>query len=157
MRKIKNPFVHEENYNCFACAPHHPFGLKMEFYEDGEEVISRWKPDEKFQGWGIILHGGIQTTLMDEIAAWTVFVKLKTAGVTTKIESYFKRPVLLSQEKLVIKAIVQEVENEVANIHVQIFDSKDHLCTEGFVYYKLFPIEKAKSRLRYPGIEKFFK
>ncbi|MFC2133445.1 PaaI family thioesterase [Bacteroidota bacterium] len=156
MRKIKNPFIGAENYHCFACAPHHPFGLKMEFFEDGDELISQWKPDEKFQGWGIILHGGIQTTLMDEIAAWTVFVKLKTAGVTIKLETFFKRPVLLNQEKIVIKAVVKDVENDVASIHVKIFDNKEHLCTEGFIYYKLFPVEKAKTKLKYPGIEKFY-
>ena len=156
MRKILNPFIGGENYNCIACSPNHESGLKMEFFEDGNEVVSNWKPDTKFQGWGDVLHGGIQTTLMDEIAAWTVFVKLETAGVTTKIESFFKRPVLLTNEKLVIKAIVQEVENEVANIYVRILDDKDHLCTEGFIYYKIFPLEKAKSKLNYPGVEAFF-
>lgn len=28
-----------EGYNCFGCAPNNEAGVKMEFYEDGDEVI----------------------------------------------------------------------------------------------------------------------
>ncbi|OGU59404.1 MAG: hypothetical protein A2V66_16190 [Ignavibacteria bacterium RBG_13_36_8] len=156
MRKIRNPFVNNENYKCFACSPNNENGLQMEFYEDGDEVISFWKPNEIFQGWGTILHGGIQATLMDEIAAWTVFVKLETAGVTTKIEASFKRPLILDGDKLVVKAVVKEVENKTAKIHVRLYDSKEHQCTEGFIWYKIFSKEKAKVKLHYPCVEAFF-
>ena len=42
MDKIKNPFggMEDQGYNCFACCPSNPFGLKMEFYEDGDEIVS---------------------------------------------------------------------------------------------------------------------
>ena len=156
MRKIVNPFSNSENYRCFGCSPHNENGLQMEFFEDGNEVISFWEPKEFLQGWGTILHGGIQATLMDEIASWTVFIKLETAGVTTKIETYYKRPVLLNQEKIVLRAKVKEVVEGVANIHVRLFDSKEHMCTEGYIFYKVFTKEKARTKLNYPGIEKFF-
>ena len=48
-----------EGYNCFGCAPNNEAGVKMEFYEDGDEVISIWKPQPQFQGWIDTLHGGI--------------------------------------------------------------------------------------------------
>ena len=51
MRKIKNPWIGKEGYNCFACAPHNESGLKMEFFEDGEDVVSIWKPQTQYQGW----------------------------------------------------------------------------------------------------------
>ena len=37
MKKIKNPYLglQEQGYNCFACCPSNPYGLKMEFFEDG--------------------------------------------------------------------------------------------------------------------------
>ena len=50
---------------------------RIEFYEDGDEVISIWKPQPQFQGWIDTLHGGIQAVLLDEICAW-VFVPRKT-------------------------------------------------------------------------------
>lgn len=62
-----------EGYNCFGCAPNNEAGVKMEFYEDGDEVISIWKPQPQFQGWIDTLHGGIQAVLLDEICAWGWF------------------------------------------------------------------------------------
>ncbi len=51
MKKIINPWKGMEGYNCFGCAPNNEAGVKMEFYEDGDEVISIWKPQPQFQGW----------------------------------------------------------------------------------------------------------
>ena len=38
MKKIINPYVSLPGYNCFGCAPHNPFGVKMEFFEDGDDI-----------------------------------------------------------------------------------------------------------------------
>ena len=67
MKKIINPWKGLEGYNCFGCAPNNEAGVKMEFYEDGDEVVSIWKPRPEYQGWIDTLHGGIQSVLLDEI------------------------------------------------------------------------------------------
>lgn len=84
MKKIINPWKGLEGYNCFGCAPNNEAGVKMEFYEDGDEVVSIWKPRPEYQGWIDTLHGGIQSVLLDEICAWVILRKLQTTGVTSK-------------------------------------------------------------------------
>ena len=32
-----------EGYNCFGCSPDNEAGVRMEFYEDGDEVVSIWE------------------------------------------------------------------------------------------------------------------
>ena len=44
MQQIKNPWLGIEGYNCFGCCPDNPIGLKMRFYEDGEDVVCLWHP-----------------------------------------------------------------------------------------------------------------
>ena len=73
MRKIKNPWLHKEGYNCFGCSPDNPFGLHMEFFEDGDDIVSFWKPNRNYQGWINTMHGGIISTLIDETAGWVIF------------------------------------------------------------------------------------
>ena len=68
MRKISNPWLHKEGYYCFGCAPTNPIGLHMEFFEEGDQIISFWRPQDHFQGWVGVLHGGIISTLIDETA-----------------------------------------------------------------------------------------
>src|SRR5690554_7450779 len=50
-----------------------------------------------------ILHGGIQATLMDEAAAWVVFVCLKTAGLTTELTTRYLKPVYIENGQITIK------------------------------------------------------
>ena len=49
MKKIINPWKGLEGYNCFGCAPNNEAGVKMEFYEDGDEVVSIWKPRPEYK------------------------------------------------------------------------------------------------------------
>ena len=92
MRKIKNPWQAKPGYYCFGCSPDNPAGVKMEFYEDGDDVVCFWNPQAEYQGWINTLHGGIQATLMDECAAWVITRKLQTTGVTSKLEVKYKKP-----------------------------------------------------------------
>ena len=55
-----------------GCAPLIEDGLKLEFYEDGEEIVCLWMPEARFQGWVNTLHGGIQATMLDEICACVI-------------------------------------------------------------------------------------
>ena len=38
MKKILNPYLNKEGYNCVCCAPNNPVGLHLEFWEEGEDV-----------------------------------------------------------------------------------------------------------------------
>ena len=51
MKKIINPWLNIDGYFCFGCAPDNEAGVKMEFYEDGDEIVSIWKPEAKYQSW----------------------------------------------------------------------------------------------------------
>ncbi len=156
MRAIHNPFQGREGYFCFGCSQGNPCGLRMQFAEEPDGVTCRWKPDSRFQGFSNVLHGGIQATLMDELASWVVFVKLKTAGVTTRMETTFHRPVFISAGELSLKGAVQKVARNIVTIRVELKDGGGRLCAESAVSYFLYPPDAARRRLGYPGYERFF-
>ncbi len=58
MKKIINPWRNHEGYNCFGCSPDNPIGLHLEFYEDGDYIVSTWHPGHNYQGWVDTMHGG---------------------------------------------------------------------------------------------------
>ncbi|MBR5885649.1 MAG: PaaI family thioesterase [Alistipes sp.] len=131
MKKIENRWIGQPDYHCFGCDPSHAHGLKMEFYEDGEDVVSIWQPTGEYQGWPNILHGGIQATLIDELCGWTIAHKFQSDAVTSKIEVRYRKPVKISEGKLTIRAHVVEVRRNIVTITAQIFNSANELCTEG--------------------------
>lgn len=90
MKKILNPYLNKKGYNCVCCAPNNPVGLHLEFWEEGEDVLTIWNPGENYQGWINTLHGGIISMLMDEVAGWVINRKLQTTGVTMQLNMKYK-------------------------------------------------------------------
>jgi len=155
MKKLNNPYAGKKNYNCFACSPDNEIGLQLDFYVDGGEVVSMWEPRKCFEGYHNILHGGIQTVLLDEIAAWTVNIKCKTGGVTKDIKAQFKKPVYLNRGKITIRGKILEIAEKLATVSTFLYDGENQLCSEAVITYYLFPEKIAKKKYGYPGIEAF--
>ncbi|MEE4196335.1 MAG: PaaI family thioesterase [Bacteroidales bacterium] len=156
MKKIINPYARISGYNCFGCSPNNEPGLQMEFYEDGEWILSRWKPKPQFHGYGDILHGGIQSTLLDEISAWVINLKLETAGLTSSIDVKFKKAVHTSEAPITIRAKLQEQTRKMATIYGELLNDTNEVCTIATVKYFIFSENVAREKLYYPGIHAFY-
>ena len=151
MKKIINPFINLEGYNCFGCAPNNPFGVKMEFYEDGEEIVCHWTPRSEYQGWLDTLHGGIQSVLLDEICAWVMMRKLQTAGVTSKMETRFLKPVSTNDSQITLRAYITEQKRNIIIIDATLENSTGEICSQSRCTYFAFPQEKAKQEMFFSG------
>ena len=155
MIKLKNPYAEFEGYSCFGCSPTNPFGLQMEFFKEEDEIVCKWQVNDHFQGFHDILHGGIQSTMMDEIASWVVFIFLDTAGVTYQLSTRFRKPVHISKGTLTIRAKLLKQEKRVAEIEAFLYDGENVLCSESVLKYFVMPREKAVDELHFPGREAF--
>ena len=115
----------------------------MEFYEDGDEIISVWPPQSAFQGWLNTLHGGIHSVLLDEICAWVVLRKLQTTGVTSRMETRFKKPVSTQDKYVILRAQIVSQRRNLVEIKATLQNSQGDLCSEATCQYFTFPKEKA--------------
>lgn len=144
MKKISNPWNNVPGYNCFGCSPNNPIGLHMEFYEEGDDIVSVWHPNTNTQGWIDTLHGGIQAALADEIASWVVFRKLQTTGVTASLNMRYKKSISTLEDHITLRARLLSMRRNLADIEVQIFNEKDELCASAQAVY--FTASQAKSQ-----------
>jgi len=158
MRKIKNIHLSDspEVYQCFGCSPHNEFGLQLEFWEDGDDVVSFWKPRPILQSYPKILHGGIQSTLMDEIAGWVVYVKCGTVGVTAEMKVRFKQPLMIDQGEITIRAKLLERNNRIAIIQSRLINNSGKVCAEAELRFFLLNETDAREKYNYPGVDAFF-
>lgn len=79
------------NY-CFACGPANPIGLKLKFEQTDDLCRTVFTPKTEHQGWYDVMHGGLITTLLDEVMAnwlWGRDIPAMTAEMTTR----FMKPV----------------------------------------------------------------
>ncbi len=158
MIPIHNPFNKLNSYHCFGCASRNDKGLNMTFLLDeiNQEVICNWNPKDYLQGYFNILHGGIQATLIDEISCWAVYILLKTAGVTSRIDIRYRKAILVNEGPLTIRARVVNFEKKLATIQTTIYNSKGDKCAEGDAQFFTYTEEMARTKLHYPGYEAFF-
>ena len=81
----------DQNEWCFACGRLNPCGLKLEFEEKDATYVTRFTGAAQHQGYNGIMHGGIVSTLLDEIMARYIYAKGMTA-VTARLEVRYVKP-----------------------------------------------------------------
>lgn len=151
MKKIVNPWKGLEGYMCFGCAPENPSGLHMEFFEDEEDIVAFWQPDGCYQGWLNTLHGGIQTTLMDELAGWVVMRKLQTSGVTSRLDAKFMQAISTHEPRLMIRGRIKERKRNAVFIQTEIYNAGGELCTRADLIYFITTPQRAKDEFHFCG------
>ena len=103
LKKIDNA----RDQTCFGCGATNPIGLHMEFCTDGRRVCSFVTVPAVMAGWDRTVHGGILTTMLDEIMGWTAIHLLRTIPVTRTITVDFLKPVHVGAELTVVGTIAE--------------------------------------------------
>ena len=106
--KIKKP----EGFNCFACGTANPIGLNLEFYVTGDKVYSEITLGKYHVGWADITHGGIISTLLDEVMSWTILYFKRIFFVTRKMELKYIKPVATGVPLIVSGSLLSSDKNE---------------------------------------------
>ena len=128
----------------------------MQFWDDGDDVVAKWIPRKSLEGYTNVLHGGIQATLLDELASWVIQTRCKTVGVTYSMEITYRRPVLISAGEITLRGRVQEAESSVAIIETELLGNDGKICATAILKYFLFDTEKATTEYFYPGADAFY-
>ena len=102
----------DDNF-CFVCGTDNPHGLKLSFRYDekNDETISKAIFPRHFQGWKDVLHGGIISTVLDEILIKAARHKGLDC-VTVELNVKFKKPALINTEYM-IKGKIKEIKRKI--------------------------------------------
>lgn len=124
LKKISNV----DGQTCFGCGAINPVGLHMEFLTDGQRVYSFITAPLAMAGWDRTVHGGIISTILDEIMGWSVIYLLQKIGVTKSMTVDFLKP-LRAEEKLTVVGSIQEIQSErLVLVTGEIYSAEDILC-----------------------------
>jgi uncharacterized protein (TIGR00369 family) len=158
MKKIRNIHLNDDPdvFQCFGCSPYNDFGLQLEFWDDGDELVSYWTPRPVLQSYPKVVHGGIQSTLMDEIAGWVVYVKCGTVGLTAEMKVRFRQPLYIDQGDITIRARLLEQNKRMATINARLINASGKICAEAEIRYFLVPENEAREKYHYPGVDAFY-
>ena len=92
---------------CFVCGKNNADGLHLDIHRDDEKLTAKAEiaVPSKFCGWEGIIHGGIFSTLLDEIMAYAAFTH-DQKGVTGEINVRFRKP-MPSEKTVTVEGFVE--------------------------------------------------
>ncbi|MCB5262148.1 MAG: PaaI family thioesterase [Candidatus Cloacimonetes bacterium] len=112
----------EENYDrCFVCGQANPIGLKIDFsYDEEGAAYATLALDQVFEGYPGVVHGGILSTLLDEVMAKAVINSGKIA-VTAKLSVSYRKA-LNSGQSVLIKGWITRAKSRTISTAASISD-----------------------------------
>jgi acyl-coenzyme A thioesterase PaaI-like protein len=139
---------------CFVCGIENPIGLKLKFYTDDEgRCIACFRPKPEHQGYPGHLHGGIISTLLDEVMG-RVRIQEEIWAMTGRLEVKFGKPVPLDQELTIVGELTRSRSRAYeARGEIRLHDGT--VLVEGKGMYIRIPdkvVEEAKSALDFWGV-----
>lgn len=93
--------------------------MRLQPHFDGEWVSATFTPPLEYQGPRAIMHGGLVTTLADEIAAWAIIASLGKFGFTTEMNAKLRGPVRIDAE-VVARSRIEEQTTRMVSVRVEI-------------------------------------
>lgn len=88
------------NYRgCFVCGEDNPAGLKLDFFFDREnrKAWAEFIPAREHEGYPDLLHGGIISSLLDEVMAKAILTE-EIPVVTSRLNVEFKKPAPIGEK-----------------------------------------------------------
>jgi uncharacterized protein (TIGR00369 family) len=128
-------------HHCFVCGESNAVGLKLRFTTDGRVVHTRFRLRSAHNGFRGIIHGGILTTVLDEIMVWACAVPTRRFAFCAELNARFLNPVRPDDEIIATGEML-------ANRKNRIFEAKGVLANaSGQVFAeatgKFLPIPKS--------------
>ena len=80
-------------HSCFVCGESNAIGLKLRFTTDGHVVQTRFRLRAAHIGFRGVVHGGILTTVLDEIMVWACAVPTGRFAFCAELTARFLNPV----------------------------------------------------------------
>jgi len=130
---------------CFACGTANPIGLNLEFYRFGDSVCSDITLEKYHEGWQNMAHGGIISTLLDEVMSWTIIYFKKVFFVTRKMEVKYVNPVLVGTPLTIKGMLRDESEPPKITARAEIRDDIGKLLVRSKGEFVILPEERLSS------------
>jgi acyl-coenzyme A thioesterase PaaI-like protein len=109
--------------SCFVCGESNPFGLRLRFYTDGQLVRAELTARSEHVGFQGVIHGGIISTLLDEVMAWACATGARHFGYCAELQVRFLAPLRPNARAILTGELVNNRRN-------RIFEAKSELRLE---------------------------
>ena len=136
------------DHNCFACGASNPHGMRLHIELGEGSATTSWTPGRDDVGWEDKVHGGLLTTLLDEVMAWAPS-SFDSWAVTAEMTVRFRRPANPG-ETLTARGWVTDRRRRIYQVRGEVLGSDGRLVAEAHGrFLGASPTQKAALKQRY--------
>jgi len=132
------------DHNCFGCSPLNTSGLRMRFYTNETAVYSNVTVPDHLCGWNNLVHGGVLTTILDEIMSWSAIYLLKRVPMTKSMTVDFLKPVYVGNSLKAEGTVTDKKGKHEALMEGRIYNKDDVCCARATATFAVFSPAVAK-------------
>ncbi|MCK5913019.1 MAG: PaaI family thioesterase [Desulfuromusa sp.] len=144
MEKENLQEVISRDAHCFGCSQQNPYGLKMRFHTDESALYSWLSVPPHLCGWDGIVHGGVLSTMLDEIMGWSAIYGLRCIAMTKTMTVDFLKPVYIGDKLRVEGRVVEQTSKREAILEAKIYKEDDVLCAQTRGTFAIFTAKAIK-------------
>ncbi|MEE4254569.1 MAG: PaaI family thioesterase [Desulfuromusa sp.] len=144
MKKENLKEVISRDAHCFGCSQKNPHGLKMRFYVDDTTIYSWPKVPDHLCGWDGIVHGGVLSTILDEIMSWSAIYNLHRVVMTKTMTVDFFKPVFTADALRVEGRVIEQISEREVIVEGKIYKDDDLLCAQSRGTFAVFTAKAVK-------------
>ncbi len=136
------------DHNCFGCGLRNDAGLQLSFTDDpdGNGVRATFVPAARVEGYTGMVRGGIITTVLDEVMAWSLS-RHGIWAVTGSLTTRYRAPILIGQQTLATGSIVRD-RGRAIELRGDIRDMDDgHVLADATATFIRVPEDQARAWL----------
>jgi uncharacterized protein (TIGR00369 family) len=104
---VSDVVLKTEPHACFGCGELNEAGLHLELHLEPGRCWAELEIPERFQGWEGVVHGGVLTTILDEVMTWSL-IERDSWGVTARLTMDFKQPVFVGRRVRALGRVVED-------------------------------------------------
>ncbi|MGD1972350.1 MAG: PaaI family thioesterase [Desulfobacterales bacterium] len=116
----------------------------MKFYANDSLVFSEVTVPNHLCGWNNLIHGGILSTILDEIMSWAAIYLLKRITLTKSMEIEFLKPVYVEQTLKAEGKVLEIMGKHEAVMEGCLSNSDGTICTRSIAKFAIFSPAVAK-------------
>lgn len=136
--------------HCFGCGHDNEQGLKMEFHTDDIRLYSEVDVPSHLRGWSNLVHGGVLSSILDEMMAWSAIYLLRRFILTKDLKVQFLRPVYVEKSLRVEGEILKKIDDRNAVMCARIYNEDNKLCAKAEGNFVLFTKEEFQKKKLMP-------
>lgn len=128
-------------HSCFVCGESNPAGLRLRMCTDGLLVRTIWTPQPHHVGFKGTVHGGIISTLLDEMMVWACAVSTRQFAYCAELNVRFLQPATVGSPLQVSAEMTVNRKGRIFEATSALRDDRDTVVATGWGKY--LPIKKA--------------